>query len=380
MKKTELFFITGMLRTGTTLLDKLLHNHPEARSLSQPAQPLFLYCKKRFLEQAGLPVNYLILSHYFAEKNYQPETFKAFLNEFQLNDEQLSYVNAEIEKLRQKNTFFTKAAALQREPHSSFLGLYKQLVEDENDPALAAGLKESLSEEYMPYLLEHGVKCIVVFRDPRDTMASSYFGSGKKYTGPAKPLLLMLRNWRKSLAFALELAKDKNFLSVRYEDLVADTNGSMERITSFLGLSSVDFTQMELKNQDGQAWSGNSSFESISGVSGQSVGTFRKQMPCEMQHFIESVCFPEMRYLKYETDITTPDLKLISEYSDPFEEGEGPAADAYRAESAAGRVNEIERLQLLNKSNVAESVLRQYFVYPAAYAGLRASLSAALKS
>jgi hypothetical protein len=103
-------------------------------------------------------------------------------------------------------------------------------------------------------------------------------------------------------------------------------------------------------------------------------------MPETMQHFIESVCFPEMRYLSYEADIKAPDLKLISDYVDPFEDGEGPAADAYRAESAEGRVTEIERLRLLDQNNVAESILREYFVYPAAYSGLRDSLASALKA
>jgi Sulfotransferase family len=46
-------FVTGMQRSGTTLLEKLLHAHPELSVLSQPFPLLFVEVKRAFLESIG---------------------------------------------------------------------------------------------------------------------------------------------------------------------------------------------------------------------------------------------------------------------------------------------------------------------------------------
>ena len=43
-------FVTGMLRSGTTLLDKLLSIHPQALVHSQPLTPLYVKVKRAFLQ------------------------------------------------------------------------------------------------------------------------------------------------------------------------------------------------------------------------------------------------------------------------------------------------------------------------------------------
>ena len=55
------FFITGMGRSGTTLLEKLLCNHKDLSVLSQPLPLVFIDLKKRFLETLGIK-KYFVLN------------------------------------------------------------------------------------------------------------------------------------------------------------------------------------------------------------------------------------------------------------------------------------------------------------------------------
>ena len=45
----ESIFITGLYRSGTTLLEKLIHNHPKCFVASQPSPELYFKIKEQFL-------------------------------------------------------------------------------------------------------------------------------------------------------------------------------------------------------------------------------------------------------------------------------------------------------------------------------------------
>lgn len=46
--------VTGMLRSGTTLLEKALNVHPDIKLCYQPFPELFINTKKAFLEKKAL--------------------------------------------------------------------------------------------------------------------------------------------------------------------------------------------------------------------------------------------------------------------------------------------------------------------------------------
>jgi hypothetical protein len=87
--------------------------------------------------------------------------------------------------------------------------------------AAVFGGKETICEEFLPYLLDRGCACVLILRDPRDVLASLNHGRGTDFAGPLKPTLFNVRNWRKSVAFALHLTGHPRFAWMRYEDLVA---------------------------------------------------------------------------------------------------------------------------------------------------------------
>ena len=75
----ESIFITGLYRSGTTLLEKLIHNHPKCFVASQPFPKLYIKIKKQFLASkdtfSRLPLNDLFKNNtVFEFTKYLEET------------------------------------------------------------------------------------------------------------------------------------------------------------------------------------------------------------------------------------------------------------------------------------------------------------------
>jgi hypothetical protein len=54
---TRRVFVTGMLRSGTTLTQVLLTNHPQAWVAYQPFHQLYVDAKQRYLDECGLAIS-----------------------------------------------------------------------------------------------------------------------------------------------------------------------------------------------------------------------------------------------------------------------------------------------------------------------------------
>ena len=93
--------VTGFLRSGTTLLDKLLHSHRSICLASQPFPSLYLYLKELFLKELGLERRYP-LGHGFLEDGYEPEAFYAFLDRFELTPAHGEAFFDQMEELRSR--------------------------------------------------------------------------------------------------------------------------------------------------------------------------------------------------------------------------------------------------------------------------------------
>ncbi len=80
-------FITGFLRSGTTLVEKLVHALPGACIGPQPFPFLYHDTKRAFLRARGLEDERYPLGHLFGENRYRPEDFEAFLAHHRLTRE-----------------------------------------------------------------------------------------------------------------------------------------------------------------------------------------------------------------------------------------------------------------------------------------------------
>ena len=53
------FFITGMFRSGTTLVSRMFHSHPEIACASDPFAPVFKMFRNQFsIQSENLSINF----------------------------------------------------------------------------------------------------------------------------------------------------------------------------------------------------------------------------------------------------------------------------------------------------------------------------------
>jgi hypothetical protein len=367
--------ITGCYRSGTTLLEKLLHAHSEACVASQPFPVLYAHIKALFDESRGLLRRYP-LSHRFLEGGYSDTDFAKFLDRRQLTDADLDAVFEQLARHTEGHWTPEILGARATIRPGVFLDVYRQLMQAvlglfPNAGVRVIGSKEILVEEYVPYLLGKGFHVVIIVRDPRDMIASLNFRERDNATGGDRPVLYSMRVWRKSVATAIAFEGHPRFHWLRYEDLVAQPASVMTDLGSFLQLPALPEQALTgpLRDQRGRDWDGNSSFRDQAGVSRESVGRFREILPPPVQSMIETVAAPEMRFLGYTA--SQPDTTALTHYRDPFARIHARFPADYSAD--AGRVrDELGRLErLTSQSTLSDDEARQWFVYPEAYIRLR---------
>jgi hypothetical protein len=223
------------------------------------------------------------------------------------------------------------------------------------------GSKETNCEEFVPFHVQRGGHAAIVVRDPRDMVASLNHGTGRDHTGRLKPLLFNLRNWRKSVAFALHMSGHPRFAQIRYESLTHDPPGALAELTDMLGVEpyDVDAFAGELVDATGHRWSGNSSFGTKRGVSGDSIGRWRDTLAPSTARFVEAACLPEMIALDIPVSVMWEETtSVLSDFDDPYPL-ERPELSAYVSRSAVAA--EIRRLALLDAPASTETRAKYLF-------------------
>ena len=305
------FLITGLYRSGTTLLDKLLHTHPALVVASQPFPSLFIYTKKKFLDQKGINKRYPINS-LFMEDEYNLSEFILFIQNHYYGQEDRDIIIHNLSHYEGINTpefveYCIKNNVLKNDQNNQFSTLYDSLVQllppylQKPDPSMI-GTKEIICEEFIPWFLSTGKKVVHILRDPRDIAASLSTDKNGKYMGASRPLLYTLRMWRKSVAFKLAFSDHPNYFYVRYEDLVSDPLPILNQLADFLRVSSFSMSLFDqgIYDQMGNRWKGNSSFGNYNFISTSSVGKYQLHLPPNIVQYIDLLCAPEMKFLGYD--------------------------------------------------------------------------------
>jgi Sulfotransferase family len=300
-----LLFVTGQMRSGTTLADRLLSNMSGVDCFSQPLPLLLSQIKAAFLQKIGAPAQvctYPLNDQQF-ENAYAKEDFLAYLNALHLDRATLASALQAMETYSgQKFKPDHPEQALedwQRGDLADFAAHYFTVFAQKPIQNTQTRVwKETSAEAYLPYFLARGMKAILIIRDPRDVAASLYYGRAGEHTGTPRPLLFMARQWRTSAAWFGHYAEHPLVRTVRYEDLVQAPEQHIEEWQSWLGLPKSTGALL-LHAKDGQAWQGNSSFGAIEGVSTQAIGRHKTLLPPQQCAFIEALCHGEMRQLGY---------------------------------------------------------------------------------
>jgi hypothetical protein len=303
-------FVTGMLRSGTSLLQTLLTNHPQLFVAYQPFHQLYVDTKQMFLDEQGWN-RVLPLGDGMDAASDEPARFAGWLaaREFD-KDEVVRLVARATTGKGGGATDFSSGPLPQS---ATFLALrdrlHARLAAQFGKGGGHAGAKEVLCEEYVPALAGAGIHCFHIVRDPRSVIASANHGRYRELVGDRYPLLMLLRLWRKSAQAWLAMAHHPMVTVLRYEDLVAKTDPVLEAIAGSLSIPAfpTDLLHSPLLDHRGAPWKGNSSFGDKPTVDASSEGAWKAILSDAEARFIEACAQVEMAALGY--DPASPPLR-----------------------------------------------------------------------
>ena len=365
-------FITGMPRSGTTLVDKVVSLHEDAHVLSQPLPLLYVHLKRAFLasrsegplrpDSTSFPLNDMIGPNY-----YPPESFLEFLESQNLSSD---WCRKALEEMVDFEGQYTKPADPLRildgyQPGSlfQFVTSYCELLVRE-ERLVVIGSKETYCEEFVPYFLSCGAAVIMIIRDPRDIITSLNHGSGSKFGGRINPHLFNILQWRKGVAFALAHGSHPNFVAIRYEDLVRNRYETVGRLCRLLSLEAIPAHRLDrdIRTRSGEIWRSNSSHELSTRISARSIGTHQRFLSPALIRFVEATCFPEMKEMGYELAIEREEVAHTIDEFRETETLERPELKMYLL-SDERRAEEIGRWRRLQEKDYESSV----FLFPKAF-------------
>ena len=303
-------FVTGMFRSGTTLLAKMLDAHGEICCANDPYLPLFKEFRNEIEAQDKTP-GYLNrpLDDYY---------FDAYYNDLMTRIQNASFeqkLNADtLAKIQKDTTAYTKnfspeiadntnqikGATYAEALDSSFTLVDKMYGQDK---AKIISFKAAWTNEFIPHVLnsDKTSKVICIVRDPRAVCAS-------KNAMPEKyPWMFLIRQWRKQALFAWRAQQNpawKNrVLVVKYEDLISKPADHAKKISAFLGVTydPAMADAMGFKDHTGSSWRGNSShFEEVNTFNTEAIKKWQQTLTAAEIEYIEYLCRPEMLAFGYE--------------------------------------------------------------------------------
>lgn len=306
-------FVTGMFRSGTTLLARMLNAHPQIAFASDPYARVFKAFRnavavKTFGEDQvdhAAPLD----DYYFYPRK------QTLMRQIQQTTLDLSTDNIDVEALQQQvkqaSAPFSPAIAphLNRLQGKTFTELFANglnIIDTTygNDTTQMLGFKEVWTGEFVPHLLETfpQAKVLLVVRDPRAVCAS------KNVLEEKYPWLFLMRQWRKlsTLAWIYQqptFAHHDRVLVFRFEELIQDPETWIKTFCDFMNIEFHENLKDPTTFVDGggKPWQQNSShFEGKQTFNTKSISKWERTLTEQQIQFIETGCFAEMKLLGYE--------------------------------------------------------------------------------
>ena len=309
-----LVFVTGMFRSGTTLLARLLHSHPEVAFASDPFSELFKEFRNTVAEELcpGSPVDRAapLDDYYFhAEK-------QALMRRIQAVELNHHLGTLPPDDLRKKIAVRSKPFSPLLEPHLALLtgstfaewfagGFEAIRLAYGSASTQQIGFKETWGGEFVPHVLRcwPAAKAVYLIRDPRAVAAS------KNVTEEKYPWLFLARQWRKLATFGWIHSRNSPYQDrvrlVRFEDLIQYPEREIRALCDFL---EVDFHEnlvdpSRFVDGAGKPWKQNSShFKESRSFNPKSLEKWREVLQPREIEFIEALCALEMSCFGYSTN------------------------------------------------------------------------------
>lgn len=292
---TKLVIISGMIRSGTTVMARILNAHNKIGIASDVLLPIMkiirsVYLKKTHVKEYNeildgyfdRPIDYIRMDNILDEKLESEIVDKIFLklDKYLYMEPSLRCVFLKLDT----STFRSIITSIIKS--ISYLSNGKQIL----------GIKEAYFDEFIHVLkiIEPDLVTIHVVRNPLD-IYSSLLKERISY-----PLLYVLRFWRRHVDLALHniLLNPTKTLIIRYEDLVSSTENEISRITMLLKEKfSTDMLNPDnWKHLDGKKWNPNSSYNlKNDGLFKTSINKWKEYVKKDQILLAKKICAPELK-------------------------------------------------------------------------------------
>ncbi len=233
LRSLPVFFITGNSRSGTTMMMRIMNNHPQVCSINEP----------HFFEKMWSPAD--------SGKHIDPDSQRSLL--YRLFTGQRAGFFEDVEEHKHKYSADVEMLVSKFEGPISRLDVYSAFLhyETEVSQKLIPCEKTPQNVFYIEEILKHfpEAKIINMIRDPRGVMLSQKKKWKRKYLGAnfitSKEVIRLRINyhpitiaklWNAALSASSKYEGDTRVMNVKFESIADDTNGTFTNICSFLGI------------------------------------------------------------------------------------------------------------------------------------------------
>ena len=293
IRKPEPLLITGVFRSGTTLIAQIMNNHPDF-SVIYDSVNFMRFSYKR----------YEILSNFHNVENMVTEIHNRIMKRLELNFNKKKVLK-DLKQIHNKKI--------------TYAIVYDAIMSDlllKKSGKKHWGEKTNLVWTKIPNFFEMFPKGRVIHiqRDPRAIIAS-----WKKFTyAPGINYLDGVFNCVDSMNTAKKYSKrfrNKRYCAIKYEDLVSNKEQTLKKVCKNLEIrySKGMLDESKFRTQKGNKWKGNSVFKKhIQGISKSFKDTWKRKLPEEDIYIIQFFCGDQMREFGYKKIKIKEDEELLT--------------------------------------------------------------------
>lgn len=397
----QIAFVTGIARSGTNLIGRMLAQHQDFAFAMDPFLPVFKWFRSSVVDQVRrsgseavpepVPPSAPIDDYYFhGERQRLMEAISGADFRIPFDDANWPLLQKDLEgrAIHESADLVPYLSELKAPTYASIWQAGMNLVAKHRGKGspLWVGVKELWCVEFIPHLLKAfpSAKAVVIVRDPRAVVASMLKMGEDDVTQQAQ-ILSYVRHWRKLAAFllmflAMPAMADRLFV-VRYEDLVKEPENKAQELCMFFGVG-YDPSMLDMAGfydpSRKAVWQGNSSFKtSIAEVDADLANRWETYLPELSIRLIDFLAGADMRLFGYE-----PRTGGIpgSEADIPLEAfvGSYGAQASWRSDSGDLVLDmglEIARRSLLaSPTRPNEELIKQCFLFTQVYDNLKKTL------
>ncbi len=395
-------FVTGIARSGTNLIGRMLAQHRDFAVAMDPFLPILKWFRSG-VSAAGIRSNSLPLRvpiqpaaplddyYFFEERQHLMEAIRTADLNLSFEEERWPSLQKDLEgrAIHECADLVPYLAQLKAPTYASIWQAGLDLVAQKRGKGSPrwVGVKELWSVEFISHFLTTfpSSKAVIIVRDPRAVVASM-LKMGEDDSSQQAQILSYVRHWRKLAAFASCLYKtpaaEERLVLIRYEDLVRDPEGKSHELCRFFG---VEFDPAMLDAaafwdpSRQSSWRGNSSYTaSVSEINASFASRWESYLTQSQIRLIDFLCGADMLLFGYHPRTCCLPISETEIPVSAFVESYGAPA-SWRSDSGDPLLDlglEVVRRSLLTSSNrPAPKLITRCFLFEEVYDQLLNGLS-----